>query len=172
MMLARGAREVREWADAYDIPLVHLSPAQIRSGQRGVIGHGDWSDSDLDDSDHTDPGEGFPWDVLLGRPVLPKGGRVHIDLFPTPTPADTKPGPGWQSIERTISIIGPIKVIFGYRGGWIQEAWWKPSGQHIVEAAKPLYVDQFTVQRWTPPAEAEFLVIRYASPSWGAVKLV
>ncbi|WP_228839597.1 peptidoglycan DD-metalloendopeptidase family protein [Nocardia cyriacigeorgica] len=62
--LAAGARVIRDWSDRYGIPLVKLSGAQMRAGQRGVGGHNDTVDA-WHATDHTDPGPGFPWDVLL-----------------------------------------------------------------------------------------------------------
>lgn len=62
--LAAGARVIRDWSNRYNIPLVKLTGAQMRAGQRGVGGHNDTVDA-WHSTDHTDPGPGFPWDVVL-----------------------------------------------------------------------------------------------------------
>lgn len=48
------------------IPLVKLTPAQVRAGMSGVIGHNDWTVG-MKDGTHWDPGPGFPWDLVLKR---------------------------------------------------------------------------------------------------------
>lgn len=63
-MLRMTATIVREWCDRYDIPLRKITPEQVGKNQRGVIGHWDWTVGKRDGS-HTDPGPGFPWDVLM-----------------------------------------------------------------------------------------------------------
>lgn len=47
------------------VPLRKLDPADVDAGQRGVIGHADWTLSRVGQGTHTDPGPGFPWDVFL-----------------------------------------------------------------------------------------------------------
>ncbi|WP_210023660.1 peptidoglycan DD-metalloendopeptidase family protein [Rhodococcus opacus] len=64
--LDAGARVLRDWRDRYGIPLVKLTGAQMRAGQEGVGGHADTVDA-WHSTDHTDPGPGFPWDVLLAK---------------------------------------------------------------------------------------------------------
>ncbi|MFE5699986.1 peptidoglycan DD-metalloendopeptidase family protein [Rhodococcus koreensis] len=64
--LDAGARVLRDWRDRYGIPLVKLTGAQMRAGQEGVGGHVDTVDA-WHSTDHTDPGPGFPWDVLLAK---------------------------------------------------------------------------------------------------------
>lgn len=64
--LDAAARVLRDWSARYGIPLVKLSGAQMRAGQSGVGGHADTVDA-WHATDHTDPGPGFPWDVLLAK---------------------------------------------------------------------------------------------------------
>jgi hypothetical protein len=64
--LDAGARVLRDWRDRYGIPLVKLTGAQMRTGRKGVGGHADTVDA-WHSTDHTDPGPGFPWDVLLAK---------------------------------------------------------------------------------------------------------
>ena len=69
-MLRALADWVLEEAARYQIPLVRLTPQQIRGGARGVCGHGDYTlamqiPPRLDGNTHTDPGPNFPWDVFM-----------------------------------------------------------------------------------------------------------
>ena len=50
----------------YGIPLVKLSAADIRAGRKGVCGHGDTSKA-WGETDHTDPGNDYPFDVVLAK---------------------------------------------------------------------------------------------------------
>lgn len=63
-MLELGAEQAARWAEVHDIPLVKLSPAQVGADRRGFIGHIDWT-LGKNDGSHTDPGDGFPWDVFM-----------------------------------------------------------------------------------------------------------
>lgn len=63
-ILANAASWTRQRCDARGIPKVKLSPAEVRAGKRGVIGHIDWT-LGMNDGSHTDPGNGFPWDVFM-----------------------------------------------------------------------------------------------------------
>ncbi|MDQ3577545.1 MAG: hypothetical protein M3443_08070, partial [Actinomycetota bacterium] len=51
---------------ARDIPLVKLSPADVKAGKAGVCGHIDWT-LGMKDGSHTDPGGNFPWDHVMTR---------------------------------------------------------------------------------------------------------
>ena len=63
-MLRRGAWECAQWARAYGIPVVKLTPQQVAGKKaKGFIGHVDTRI--LGGTDHVDPGAGFPWDVFL-----------------------------------------------------------------------------------------------------------
>lgn len=58
-MLRAGATVIRYWADKYHIPLRRVDAAHLP----GILGHGDtrvWGGTD-----HTDPGQNFPFDVLI-----------------------------------------------------------------------------------------------------------
>jgi hypothetical protein len=67
------ARWLAKRSAARAIPLVKLSPADVRAGKSGVIGHVDWTIG-MKDGTHWDPGPGFPWDVVLdmARTYLPR----------------------------------------------------------------------------------------------------
>ena len=60
------AHDIAAWSKQYGIPLVKLSPAQVRAGQRGICTHADISAA-FRETDHTDPGSGFPLDLVIAR---------------------------------------------------------------------------------------------------------
>lgn len=110
----------------------------------------------------------------------------RLDPTPIPTGAtpDQKPDGTWEAVEDTITTPGPVggwsgRVImhltFGYRGGFVQEAWSGPSGKHYVPRYDPTkktggqYVPGFTTQGWELPVDDRFLVVRYATRSRGSV---
>lgn len=74
------ARFIADKHQADGFPLDRLTVAQLRAGARGICGHVDvtyaWRQTD-----HTDPGPSFPWDVLLDD--------VHHLLHPDPEENDT-----------------------------------------------------------------------------------
>lgn len=58
----QAARDVRK----YGIPVVKLTPAQLRAGGRGFVGHVDCTYAYPEDNGtHTDPGPRFPWTDFL-----------------------------------------------------------------------------------------------------------
>lgn len=54
-------------ASDQDIPLRYLSDTQLRDRQRGIITHAQVTRVIGEGNTHTDPGDGFPLDVLLAR---------------------------------------------------------------------------------------------------------
>lgn len=62
--LAQAAKVAADWAKAYDIPIRHLTVAQLRAGEKGFVGHVDVTQA-YKRSTHTDPGAGFPWGYFL-----------------------------------------------------------------------------------------------------------
>lgn len=65
-LLERTAMRYAEWSRLYGIPLIKLNPTDVRAGKRGVCGHADISAA-FRESDHTDPGANFPFDVVISR---------------------------------------------------------------------------------------------------------
>jgi hypothetical protein len=63
--LARAAGLVAIVARAWDIPDERPTPAQMRDGAKGIVGHGDVTET-WHQGDHTDPGPDFPWGSFLG----------------------------------------------------------------------------------------------------------
>lgn len=78
--LDKAADVVADWCRRYGIPPVKLTAEQVRAGQRGICGHHEISLA-WHESDHTDPGAGFPWDVFIQK--------VKARINP-PKPAPTK----------------------------------------------------------------------------------
>jgi len=76
-MLNHTAAWVRQMADQFDIPVVKLSAAEVRAGKAGICGHADTSAA-FGETDHTDPGPGFPWDYFIAL----VGGNEEDDLKP------------------------------------------------------------------------------------------
>lgn len=64
-MLREAAKRDAMWCRTYGIPPVKLSPADLRAGKKGFVGHLETGQA-WGGTDHVDPGKGFPWDVYLG----------------------------------------------------------------------------------------------------------
>lgn len=105
--------------------------------------------------------------------------RPMLHLEPTTTTTGT-PDATWTSREETITMVGPVGgwagrqlVHFtpGNGGAWIQEAWFGPSGTHVVSPDKPTLVKQFDTQGWEAPKGSRVFVIRFASRSLGSLTL-
>ena len=78
LMLRVGAARDAQVALDRNIPVRKIDYKQLRNGERGFFGHHDtalaWGQTD-----HVDPGPGFPWDVYLGyvkhyQDIIKKGG--------------------------------------------------------------------------------------------------
>ena len=66
LLLENAANAAAQYCLKYDIPVTHLTDDELKAGQKGLIGHVQASRV-FKKSDHTDPGEGFPWDHFLDR---------------------------------------------------------------------------------------------------------
>lgn len=64
--IERAAHEVAAVCARETIPTVRLTVAEVRLGQRGICGHIDVSRA-FSESDHWDPGPGFPWPEFMAR---------------------------------------------------------------------------------------------------------
>lgn len=78
----RAAARTRELCDRHGVPRTRVGPAQLRAGAGGVCGHVDVSLA-WHETDHTDPGPGFPWDKFMAAV-----GGSSIDPTPDPTEDD------------------------------------------------------------------------------------
>jgi N-acetyl-anhydromuramyl-L-alanine amidase AmpD len=81
-MLERSAELVAGICVRHKIPVRRLTVAELRDGERGIVGHADVSDA-FKASTHWDPGPSFPWTEYLDRV------KAHVDAM---TPA-TSPAP-------------------------------------------------------------------------------
>jgi hypothetical protein len=88
-MLRLAADLVRRVAARWDVPLRRLTVADLKAGRRGICGHVDVSRA-FGQTDHTDPGSGFPW-----------GEFMHVvngdDPSPTPKP---QPNPTEDAVKK------------------------------------------------------------------------
>jgi hypothetical protein len=80
-LLDATARWLAERSRARGIPLRHLSPAEVRAGQSGVIGHVDYT-LGTGDGSHTDPGKSYPWDVVLAAANSYAAGKPGAPIIP------------------------------------------------------------------------------------------
>jgi hypothetical protein len=74
-MVNFAAQWIRDRCLARGIPIRKLSPAQVAAGEAGVCGHWDWTVG-MRDGTHTDPGPGFPWDVVIATAGGTGGGST------------------------------------------------------------------------------------------------
>lgn len=124
-MLRAGAQRDAQWAKRYNIPVVKLTPADLRAGKRGFCAHYDISLA-WGESDHTDPGAGFPWDYYLQL----------VREYMNPAPAKKNEGGFSVDAERKIDLILDQLV------GWEKDAngpkftGWKPGDIRKSIAAK------------------------------------
>lgn len=98
------AKRAAEVAKACGIPLRWLSLSQIRNGERGFCTHADIS-ATLGGTNHTDPGQGFPYAIFMQMVQQWAGGVVIPNPNPNPQPGD---GPGgadpkdwWDEMSET-----------------------------------------------------------------------
>lgn len=112
-LLRSGALYVAHWAYVHKIPVVALTPAQLRAGQRGITTH-DGTRIAWGGTDHTDPGPGFPMDVFL-RYVREYLAWSHRPIIVTPTPAKPKSGD-----EMTPEQARQLEYVYGQLRPWPQ----------------------------------------------------
>lgn len=63
-MLRHAGAWIRSRCQARGIPLRKIDAAAVKRGERGVIGHADYTAA-TGDGTHWDPGPGFPWDHVM-----------------------------------------------------------------------------------------------------------
>jgi hypothetical protein len=78
-MLRLAARLVREVAARWKVPLKRLTVADLKTGKHGICGHVDVSNA-WHQSDHSDPGSGFPWDHFMT--LVTEGKDEEDDMDP------------------------------------------------------------------------------------------
>lgn len=108
-ILSRTSAWIAARCAARGIPIRHLSLQQLAAGEWGVIAHADWTYA-MHDGTHTDPGVGFPWDVVIADAA---GGILQP---PTPPPAGNPGRFAWSLPAGHYygNIAGPAKSHGGY----------------------------------------------------------
>lgn len=109
-MLELLAGWLAERARARGIPLRKLSPAQVAAGQSGVCGHVDWT-LGVHEGTHTDPGAGFPWDVVMELATQPTTKEPPMAVINQGTWEDT----GLAVRQHLTCPVGPSYVA---KAGW------------------------------------------------------
>ncbi|WP_326827356.1 peptidoglycan recognition protein family protein [Streptomyces sp. NBC_01751] len=119
-VLEQAARVVAGWCRKHNIPAVKLSSAELKAGKRGIVGHRDVSAA-YGQTNHSDPGPGFPWDYFLSRVnaiLNPPKPPVKGPAKPTPKPSKyvapafpkgLRPGsstPSAKSLQRALKAAG------------------------------------------------------------------
>lgn len=84
--LSKLAEVIAAYAKAYGLPMVKRNDVELVQGKWGVAGHADASRA-WKESDHTDPGANFPYDVVLDRAnKLLNSGDIVPPAAPAPAP--------------------------------------------------------------------------------------
>lgn len=116
-MLRKAAPLVKAISERHDIPLVWLTPADLKAGKRGICGHVDVSNA-WHQSDHGDPHMGgrFPIERFL---KMIKNGD---DDMPTPkelwdheikVPWGSKDNPSWQADSLLVEVNKRVRDLEG-----------------------------------------------------------
>ena len=97
--LRRTAEQIASWSQLYDIPLEFIDADRLRAGARGVHGHAEISAA-WQEVDHTDPGPGFPFDVVLA---------YAAELLDSPNQTQSQQEEGELRMVRWIldQLVGP-----------------------------------------------------------------
>ena len=88
-MLKIAAKDVARLCLAYDIPIRHLTVAQVRAREKGICGHVDVRSAFPGSTSHWDPGPHFPWSQFLDM-VRAVAAELTEPVTPPPPP---KPKP-------------------------------------------------------------------------------
>ena len=75
-MLQHAAGLVADLCKRYSIPVRKISAADLTAGRSGICGHADVSQA-FRQSDHTDPGAGFPWPKFISMVQAATRPPVH-----------------------------------------------------------------------------------------------
>lgn len=91
--LDKLADVVAAYCKAYGVPAVYRNADDLKADRWGISTHADaaiaWRETD-----HTDPGKGFPMDVLVDK----VNQRLHPTPVPPPPPAPVEPGVKYPSL--------------------------------------------------------------------------
>jgi N-acetyl-anhydromuramyl-L-alanine amidase AmpD len=67
LMLNLSANAAAQYCLKYNIPVKHLTNAELKTGEKGIVGHVQATAVFKPNKGHTDPGTGFPWDHFMER---------------------------------------------------------------------------------------------------------
>lgn len=91
--LDKLADVVAAYCKAYGVPAIYRNAEDLKADRWGISTHADaaiaWRETD-----HTDPGKGFPMDVLVDK----VNQRLHPTPVPPPPPAPVEPGVKYPSL--------------------------------------------------------------------------
>jgi hypothetical protein len=131
MLTGPAADWVAEKAQAYNIPLEYVNAAGLRAGQRGVTTHNEVRLA-FGRTNHTDPGPGFPMDVLLAeararlRPLNPE--EDDVEFTDVKVKLDPKTGHG----EAVVTGVGMDRALSATQltnnEGWVYRVGLKEHG--------------------------------------------
>jgi LysM repeat protein len=82
----KAAKYVAICCKEYGIPITKVTGSQLRSGRKGICGHGDVTNA-WGQGDHTDPGSKFPWSQFI-REVKAQYDAMYAEK-PKPKPPPT-----------------------------------------------------------------------------------
>lgn len=128
-LLDRSARLFADLCDRHNLPAVHLTDAQLRAGQAGIVGHD--AGTRVYQGTHTDPGTHFPWDRWIGQVAQ----LTRRATSPAPTP------PRVDADRLAVDgLLGPLTIrrwqeVMGTPADGIIS---RPSSQLIVAVQKAL----------------------------------
>lgn len=69
MITEQSARQLADWSVRYHIPLVKRGPDDLNARRGGVVGHIDVTIANKTAGGHTDPGQTYPWSLLIGASI-------------------------------------------------------------------------------------------------------
>lgn len=74
--LEKLAQILAAYGERYTLPLLFCDAIDVKAGHMGVCGHAEISEA-FRESDHTDPGQNFPYDIVLDRArIIRNGGEL------------------------------------------------------------------------------------------------
>lgn len=85
IMLSKCAAWISEECQFYGIPLTKVNASDIQAGKKGVCGHKDCTEAGAGGS-HFDPGNNFPWDIVLGANFTPPAPSGPFPVYPRRAP--------------------------------------------------------------------------------------
>lgn len=98
-LLDTTARWLADRSKARGIPIRRLTPQQIRNREPGILGHADYTYA-TGDGTHSDPGTGYPWDVVLA------GARAYAD--PPEDDMASVPQSEWDDLKKKVDRLTEV----------------------------------------------------------------